>query len=132
MTGEELRAIRERCDAATPGPWEFAAWNTLPNGYLYGPAPIHAHEPIPPGLYKCTPPVSLRGEDALFVAHARQDVPALLAEVERLKHAVAQEREACAKLAEAVAESSQRLAAWGTPIEGADALEIAAAIRARG
>lgn len=64
------------CDAATPGPWHVASWNTLPNDYLYGPLPLHEHDPVPPNLMKCYPPVSMRYEDAEFVATTRDALPA--------------------------------------------------------
>lgn len=74
MTPDELRAIRERAEAATPGEWKgldvslFYQEGWLANG-----------------------PIAMSYEaaksDAAFIAHARTDVPALLDEVERL-HAI--------------------------------------------
>lgn len=74
MTHDELQAIKARAAAATPGPWSVN--NTDPDvvldsdGRFVGRADEDA--------------------DAEFIAHARTDVPALIAEVERL-------RELCAK-----------------------------------
>jgi hypothetical protein len=79
MTPEELAAIKVRAEAATPGamvPYEHGStlgWSfdtedgTLPCGIR--------------GMFE-------RREDAVFYAHARDDVPALVAEVERLRQAL--------------------------------------------
>jgi hypothetical protein len=70
----DLEAIRNRAEAATPGPWEDS----------YGAA--HG--------FVCDEPTQILGvqissehhiEDAAFIAHAREDVGALVAEVERLR-----------------------------------------------
>ncbi len=83
----ELRRLKA---AATPGPWEAAGWNLLPNCYLYGPAPLHEHILPPLGLMKCRPPMSFRHEDAMSIAGAHntpvEDYAAeLVAEVRRLR-----------------------------------------------
>ena len=82
----DLNAIQERADAATPGPWlhdeseDFMGCGSVftgaesllggeiaaPNGDLY---PRSGYSPR---------------DDMVFIANARQDVPALLAEVKRL------------------------------------------------
>lgn len=75
MTDAELNAIRERCNAATAGPWvdiqehcpESAngqRYCTKASVYCYGP---NSHANI------------------RFCTNARQDIPVLLAEVERLR-----------------------------------------------
>ena len=72
MTAEELAAIKKRCDKATPGPWKFDAHSKC---YIWEDDGIcvavvwHYRSPK---------------ENAEFIANARQDVPALLAQVERL------------------------------------------------
>jgi hypothetical protein len=85
MTDNELAAIKARVEAATPGPWE-ASWSTdFPEGHTEGGS-----------KYVYAPTVSsvLAGDiewgwvhpvDADFIASARADVPALLAEIDRLK-----------------------------------------------
>lgn len=75
--GLDLAAIRARADAATPGDWE--ATN---NHRILGPPPALPSHSLPRDLN----PVAEAGNyaDALFIAAARTDVPALLAEVERL------------------------------------------------
>lgn len=61
----DLDAIRARAEAATEGPW--FAWDRAVGWNI----------------------VITRPEDAAFIAAARTDVPALLAEVERLREALA-------------------------------------------
>lgn len=70
MTQTELEAIKARAAAATPGPWEFdGKGDIVPDGDKSDfVAMIH-----------------YSAEDAEFIAHARADVPALVAEVERLR-----------------------------------------------
>jgi hypothetical protein len=80
----DLAAIRERADAATPGPWAEPEWSANPGDegwwILYGRA---GTEEYAVGL---TVSYNPRAEaDARFAAHARADVDALLAEVERLR-----------------------------------------------
>lgn len=72
----DLDAIRARCEAASPGPWRAT------NGLL---ASIVAE--VGCGWFVETDiggSSRLAAYDAAFIAHARTDVPALLAEVERL------------------------------------------------
>jgi hypothetical protein len=68
MTPEQLAAIKARTDAATPGPW----WYDPRSGEVLGfeGAPVCDLLPM--------------SEDIAFICSAREDVPALLAEVERL------------------------------------------------
>ena len=80
MTREQLDAIRARVEAATPGPWEAGTAFCCPDmGWIDGPkrmvCPVHESA-------KRTH--TLDANDAEFIASAREDVPALLAEVERL------------------------------------------------
>jgi hypothetical protein len=98
MTAERLQAIRARCEAATPGPWIYTWTDEMGGPYLSD-------------SYQCqmiTTPKDEEGklkfildieddggkieinsflsdEDGRFIAHARQDIPDLLAEVERLE-----------------------------------------------
>jgi hypothetical protein len=92
LTDEDLDEIQERVDRATPGPWVVGD---------------HASEVEAP--CRCCGPIAkciLYGAESgdrefdakyhynsEFISHARQDVPALLAEVRRLR-ALLQEREA--------------------------------------
>lgn len=78
MTEKELAEIRERVEAASAGPWTAA----------YGPEEdrltVIAHTP-PQGHRAVAKTDVEAAADARFIAHARSDVPALLAEIERLK-----------------------------------------------
>jgi len=74
----DLAAIRARVDAATPGPWAIVERNGDPirrklrgadNRFILGLAALLYPDPA----------------DADFLTHAREDVPALLAEVEHLQ-----------------------------------------------
>jgi hypothetical protein len=85
LSDERLAEIRARTEAKTPGEWDATPWNTLPNGYLHGPAPCHEHGRLPPGLVKTDIPVSFRWEDCDFIAHAGTDIADLLAEIYRLR-----------------------------------------------
>lgn len=77
MTPEELAAIKARAEAATPGPWSYYASPTS-GGYK-----IQGIEKA--WFYEAT---ASTNENADFITHAREDVPALVAEVERLRAAL--------------------------------------------
>lgn len=71
LTNEQIEAIRKRAEAATEGPWRIGKQspNGLNNIGTMG------------GLLTAQ---TLNEADAEFIAHAREDVPALLAEIDRL------------------------------------------------
>ena len=81
MTDLNLDAIKARCDAATPGPWAqgMAGDKLLSEVDYYGAF----------GFVILNGDLSDDGQygvaDAAFIAHAREDVPSLVAEVERLR-----------------------------------------------
>ena len=81
MTNDELSAIRERAVAATPGPWEMQPIGRSSFGYE-----LRQRDSLSVLLYTegCYVPKQEEA-NALFIAHAREDVPALLAEVDRLR-----------------------------------------------
>lgn len=108
MTEEELAAIEARADAATMGPWVVSEWRLeindlgrqeFPEGLDHRPEYevitgwIHgqAHSPIPIVWNTFGPYQEPQHfchwdkDDAEFVAHAREDVPALIAEVRQLR-----------------------------------------------
>jgi len=106
MTDEELQAIRARVEAATPGPWKVEGRHPSysPDRFQVDGIvtayddPERADFPRPIQIVEtdsgCYPPYLA---DAEFIAQARTDVPALLAEVERLRaelhaHEVAHDR----------------------------------------
>lgn len=80
MTREELDAIRARVDAATPGPWEWK-WPELLQVATVGPHRYTAGRVLreDDDAIECA-----SGENSEFIVHAREDIPRLLAEVERL------------------------------------------------
>lgn len=102
MTDETLKAIEERANKATPGPW--TAEPSDPNGWS-------DEEPHCDGIHTesggwrnaiVTTDGGVYGPrmpDADFIAHAREDVPKLLGEVRRLRADVQRlERAADARL----------------------------------
>lgn len=72
MTQEQLDAIQGRVNDATKGRWDYAITGKLDAWDGNRAAPVIDFGKIYP-------------EDAEFIIHAREDVPALLAEVERLR-----------------------------------------------
>jgi hypothetical protein len=83
MTAAELQAIRARSDAATPGPWrsyiEGRDHSSGSDFIMTGAPDARGNDIEVTGATKA---------DQDFIAHARQDVPRLLAEVERLREQV--------------------------------------------
>lgn len=100
MTDEELQAIRAREQVATVGPWAWESVAEKSNDWVVGTAwdaqgkPISGRivdgEWIEDTVIRKMPigeneSDGARIADAEFIAHARKDIPALLAEVDRLK-----------------------------------------------
>jgi len=90
MTDEELQAIKARVEAATPGPWamsrdEMSAGFGQHRYVVVGTTTADGKKLVDWRLLV----EGMRGADAVhdaeFIAQARTDVPALLAEVERLQ-----------------------------------------------
>jgi hypothetical protein len=80
ISDEELEEIRLRCEAATPGPWtsyiEGRDHSSGSNFIMTGSGRDRGND------------IELTGStdaDQDFIAHARQDIPILLAEVKRLR-----------------------------------------------
>lgn len=77
---EELENIRMRCESATPGPWK---------SYIEGRDHTSGSSFIMTGSgNNRRNDIELSGVTAAdqdFIAHARQDIPLLLAEIARLK-----------------------------------------------
>jgi hypothetical protein len=75
MNDIELSAIEERCNKATPGPWTY-----IPD---WGDVVSCAEESM------ChiadIPTLDDRPDDMEFIANARADIPALIAEIRRLR-----------------------------------------------
>lgn len=79
-TALDLDAIEARANAATEGPW-----TAYPDGFVWTKQPILG-DPVSG---------SVELADAQFIAAARQDVPALVAEVRRLRAALGQIADMC-------------------------------------
>ena len=78
MTEQELAEIEARANAATPGPWDSA----------YGMTGTFVFEVLNEDDAHCTIAELSRfnqRNDAAFISHAREDIPALIAEVRRLR-----------------------------------------------
>lgn len=72
----DLEAIKARCEAATPGPWSLRTRNAEPAIVSDSTGLEVARQP------RGNAPLL---DDAAFISAARADVPALVAEVERLR-----------------------------------------------
>lgn len=73
MTDAELHRLKDLCAAATPGPWESDGDPDCDGGGIYA-----------PDVGRFVMVLSDRN-DAVFIAAAREAVPKLIAEVERLR-----------------------------------------------
>jgi len=106
LTPDELAAIAERESKATPGPWRWGSWETnfgsVEPHYItqrlsleYLPSENDTEKPVlrdPNAFNERILEAEEQFDDQsnqLFIAHARKDIPDLLAEVERLKSLVA-------------------------------------------
>lgn len=81
LSDEDLAAIQERCDAATPGPWK---------AYIED----RDHESGSSFIQTARADIELSGasnDDYDFIANARQDIPRLLREIDRLKTMLARQ-----------------------------------------
>lgn len=103
MTPKEIEAIKRRCEAATAGPWypvatdDQACMNARYVGTKDRNWPKHdqeigmdgsrAEETVAITLYQIPTLIDNErcDENTNFIAHAREDVPALVAEVRRLR-----------------------------------------------
>ena len=87
LTADDLETIEQRANAATEGPWRAAVVARFvdDDGCERGKGAIYPAGPSGPPPLFVTP--DWLAADAEFIAHARDDVPALLAEVRRLQAA---------------------------------------------
>jgi len=97
MTKEKLQEIKDRCEKATSGPW-FVEGPLSPEeagipagvscSIIYEVAPATDIDPVDIGYIaeNCEDPLTLYGtNNAEFIAHAREDIPLLIADNERLE-----------------------------------------------
>lgn len=98
MTDKELSTIKARADAASPRPWRVGrdmSSDWLIGSFLTGADGKHDWYVLTRDI-RCSEMITGGAEhDAEFIAHARSDVPALLAEVERLQRELAATRNLC-------------------------------------
>jgi len=92
LTIKELEAIKQRAEKATEGPWKTTPLHQRgrpePSGYLVTlPDAVSVDYPL------------LCKTNAEFIAASRTDVPALVAEVERLKKEVAEYKNTLVRIA---------------------------------
>jgi hypothetical protein len=84
MTSNKLEDIRARCDAARPGPWTAIIEGRDQDGgssfIMIGKGDARAEDLHLSGYDEAVPTA-----DYDFIANARDDIPWLLAEIERLK-----------------------------------------------
>ena len=95
MDSDRLAEIRQRADAATPGPWEAANLITNDTEDTLGRGPWGVRSPSAEQFAGCHPSFDIVGcedtltgpdrADAEFIAHARRDTLELLAEVHGLR-----------------------------------------------
>ena len=78
MTPQRLAEIEARAKAATEGPWH--CWN----GWPVEPQACERIGPKIAGGVKGNPDIFGQKEDFEFIAHARQDIPDLLADRQKL------------------------------------------------
>ena len=85
LTEDELDAMQRRCDAATASPWW--AWVEGRDGLSGDTFVGMGGDPQLKDLYLShgSGEGNVSEADVDFIAHARQDIPALLAEVRRLR-----------------------------------------------
>ena len=84
LTPKQLKEIRERADKATPGEWEDETWGTY-----YTPEGIGLTSVGGIRYVSSWEEFKQDKKDVEFIAHARQDIPALLDEVDRLNNKLA-------------------------------------------
>ncbi len=87
MTAERLKEIRERANKATRPPWIVEENDRYITGYITSEHHRYAGNTSERTDSVCSPG-TLTVQDADFIAAARQDVPDLLDEVERLRKAL--------------------------------------------
>jgi hypothetical protein len=94
MNEKRLNEIKARAEAATPGEWQYIACESA-DWLLGNMRPIETLEELSTQVDLLNPysDHEFSEEDLAFIAHARQDVPDLVAEVERLRAALEEIRD---------------------------------------
>ena len=81
LTNEELTQIKERAEKATRGKWSFVPIDDSLEYFIVG---EDGNEAVASEVFMIN--------DAAFIAHAREDIPKLLAEVESLRKEIEKEK----------------------------------------
>ncbi len=76
MTPEQRKAARERCDAASEGPWWFQPADPETEGESHT---VYRHKA------RKIVAEPWRWDDGEFIAHARQDLPAALDQIDKIE-----------------------------------------------
>lgn len=85
LTKEELNAIRERCEKATPGKWFWNSYESVYSKLPHG-ISIRGREICEVNTTKiCDLPKHVGRDDAIFIEHVHSDIPSLLAHIEELE-----------------------------------------------
>lgn len=93
LTPADIAAIRGRCEAATPGPWyhidpDAVRFHAVGGWLRNCPDGSHWIETLRIGKNRAAvaaTPLRMPAENATFIAHARTDIPRLLAHVAALE-----------------------------------------------
>ena len=72
---DKLDEIRQRTEAATPGPWAVKVKGNA----------VESHQVMSSGNGPVCSAISPKTKNAQFIAHSREDIPYLLSEVDRLE-----------------------------------------------
>jgi uncharacterized coiled-coil DUF342 family protein len=97
MPNADIAAIRARCDVATPGEWFYKHIEILSD--------IGMEHIIVCENEKEQVCIVKNKNDALFISHARQDIPALLDEIDRLRAEVDAKRARTDELANLISQT---------------------------
>lgn len=87
MTNERLAVIKARAEAATPGPWERNHLAGRPEREVFAGNDLIGDFGV--GGWEDDKGADRVESNANFIANARQDIPELIAEVERLREHIA-------------------------------------------
>lgn len=112
ITGRELEDMKQRCEKATPAPW--IQQDDYPRAiWIKNPESIRTPHGWEDGFYIVPPDDfdKVKIENTEFIAHAREDLPRCLAEIERLQSVLKTIREA-GQNDDRTAQWMQRWAAW--------------------
>ena len=103
MTKEQLAEIKARLAAATPGPWDTSPH--VPHAVFVA---ARGEDGSRRHIVAAGPTSIGTPEDAAFIAHAPEDIGAMLAEIERLQTSAKANEEHCAAVERMVQDYMRR------------------------